>query len=153
MPDFKTVRRVAYTPAQMYALVADVEKYPQFLPMCEGLTIVSRTQAKALTPETLVADMDVGFGLIKERFRSRVTLDASKPSVRADNLAGPFSQLANDWQFVATAGGCEVIFAISYTLKSAMLQLLVGNLFDSAFRRYAEAFEQRARSVYGPPKG
>jgi coenzyme Q-binding protein COQ10 len=147
MPDFKTTRRVPYTPAQMYALVADVEAYPQFLPLCEALTVVSR-EPRA-DGSIVVADMQVGYGPIRETFRSRVTLVPATPAVTAQSIAGPFSHMTNHWQFQAVPGGCDVIFTLDYAFRSAMLQMLVGSMFDTAFRRYAEAFERRARAVYG----
>jgi coenzyme Q-binding protein COQ10 len=148
MPDFKTTRRVPYTPQQMFALVADVETYPSFLPLCEALTILSRMPRPG--GETIVADMQVGYGPIRETFRSKVTLDPAAPAVRAESIAGPFSHMTNHWTFTpAPGGGCDVGFGLSYAFKSPLLQMLVGSMFETAFRRYAEAFERRARAVYG----
>jgi coenzyme Q-binding protein COQ10 len=151
MPDFKTTRRVPFTPQQMYALVADVEQYPQFLPLCEALTVVSR--APRPDGAVVVADMQVGYGPIRETFRSRVTLVPASPTVTAESVAGPFSHMTNHWRFLATPGGCDVEFALTYAFRSPMLQMLVGSMFDTAFRRYAEAFERRARVVYGRAVG
>lgn len=147
MPQFQTRRRLAYTPEQMYALVADVERYPEFLPLCEGLVVRSRSEEDTRT--VLVADMFVGYGAVKERFTSRVTLDPAAPRVVATYLDGPFKFLENRWNFLPAAGGSDVDFFIAYEFKSFMLQMLVGAMFDTAFRRFTDAFEARARQVYG----
>ncbi len=150
MPSFRTTRRVPFTPRQMFDLVADVERYPQFLPLCEALAVRSREREGEM--EVLTADMTVGYKAIRETFRSRVHLDWARCEVAAagaPGAMGPFSQLENRWQFRAVPGGCDVDFSIGYELRSAILQMLVGALFDRAFRRYTEAFEERARKVYG----
>jgi coenzyme Q-binding protein COQ10 len=100
----------------------------------------------------LIADMTVGYKAIRETFTSRVQLDPARREVAAagaPEALGPFRQLENRWQFRAAPGGCEVDFFIAYEFKSAMLQMLVGALFDRAFRRYTRAFEERAEAVYG----
>lgn len=147
MPSFETTRRVPFTPQQMFDLVADVEQYPKFLPLCEGLRV--RSRAIVGDVETIVADMDVGYKAIRETFTSRVTLDRSKLAVRTELVDGPFRALENRWTFTMVPGGTDVRFFISYEFKSLMLQMLVGAVFDQAFRRFAEAFEARARVVYG----
>jgi coenzyme Q-binding protein COQ10 len=150
MPSFRTNRRVPFSPRQMFDLVADVERYPEFLPLCEALAV--RSRARDGEVEILVADMTVGYKAIRETFRSRVYLDAAGQEVVAAGVpgaTGPFSRLENRWRFQAVPGGCQVDFSIAYDLRSAMLQMLVGALFDRAFRRYTEAFEARAHSVYG----
>ena len=148
MTTFTTRRRVPFTPQQMYALVADVDKYPQFLPMCEQLTVRSRAMDGA--HEKLVCDMRVGYGAINERFTCEVRLQPEIPFVRAAYIDGPFKQLENRWTFVeAPNGACDIDFYIAYEFKSLMLQMLMGGLFDSAFRRFTVAFEQRAHAVYG----
>ncbi len=131
----------------MFDLVADVEQYPKFLPLCEGLRIQSRSASCGI--ETIVAAMDVGYGAIRETFTSRVTLESAKPFVRADLVEGPFRKLENQWRFIEAPGGCEVEFFIAYEFKSLMLHMLVGAVFDKAMRRYTEAFEERACVVYG----
>ncbi len=147
MPAFETTRRVAFTPAQMFDLVADLESYPQFLPLCEGLRVLSRETTGGR--EVIVAAMDVGYGAIRETFTSRVTLDRAAMTVAADLVEGPFRQLENRWSFVEAPGGADIRFAIAYEFKSIMLQLLVGGVFEQAFRKFAEAFELRAVQVYG----
>ena len=152
MPSFRTNRRLPFTPRQMFDLVADVERYPQFLPLCEALSVQSRAQ-QANGAQVLVADMTAGYQAIRETFRSRVMLDPEALTVDVvgvPNSPGPFQSIENRWRFEPTPEGCEVAFSIAYEFKSTMLQMLVGALFDRAFRRYMRAFEERAHQIYGP---
>ena len=149
MPAFSTTRRVPFTSRQMFDLVADVESYPEFFPLCEALRVTSREQNGGLG--ILVAEMVVGYGAIRETITSRATLDPGKLTVAADLVEGPFNKLENRWRFTAAPGGCDVHFAIDYEFSSFMLQMLVGAVFEQAFRRCTEAFETRARDVYGSP--
>lgn len=151
MPSFSTRRRVPFTPRQMFDLVADVERYPQFLPLCEGL-VVRRRERRDDGLDVLVADMTVGYKAIRETFTSRVALDPAGENVHVSYVDGPFKYLENRWQFRPVAGGAEILFDISYEMKSRMFGLVVGAVFDKAFRKFAEAFEARARVVYGPPR-
>ena len=150
MTEFRTTRRVAFSPRQMFDLVADVEQYPNFLPLCEALSL--RKRERTGDKEILIADMTVGYMAIRQTFTSRVMLDAARLVVHAGSLAeypsGPFRRLANDWRFLPTPGGCDVAFAIAYEFKSPALGMLVGGLFDRVFRRYTRAFEDRARLVF-----
>ena len=151
MPTFDTVRRVPFTPQQMYALVADVERYPQFLPMCEGLDVVSRSEVNG--DRVIVARMGIGYKAITETFTTRVVLRPGLPAVDVSYLDGPFHHLENRWVFLPADGGaaCNVGFWIDYQFKSPMLGLLMGAVFDKAFRKFTESFEQRARAIYGDP--
>lgn len=152
MPSFATKRRVPYSPRQMFDLVADVERYPEFLPLCEGLTLRSREEKVDRT--ILVATMIAGYKAIRENFTTRVTLLPEHNRVLVEYLDGPFRRLENRWVFKQLpGGGCEVDFYIEYELKSLMLGMLVGAMFDKAFRKFAEAFEERARQVYGRDYG
>ena len=148
MPKFETTRRVPYTAQQMYQIVADVEAYPQFLPLCEALKVESREVAGEKT--TIIATMSVGYKTIRESFRTRVTLTPGEPTILVEYLDGPFKRLENRWRFLPTATGSDVHFFIDYEFRSVMLSVLMGALFDKAFRRFSEAFEDRARTVYGP---
>jgi coenzyme Q-binding protein COQ10 len=151
MPSFRTTRRVPYTARQMFELVADMESYPQFLPLCEALTIRSRVEKGDTT--VLLATMVVGYKAIREAFTTRVTLHPAEPRVEVEYLDGPFRHLENRWRFLPVAGGCEVDFFIEYEFRSAMLGMLMGALFDRAFGKFAAAFEERAAVVYGAPVG
>ena len=136
-----------YTPRQMYDLVADVERYPQFLPLTESLRVRNREVVDG--HEVLVADMTAGYKAIRESFVTRVTLFPELPKVEVRYIDGPFHHLENRWQFLAVPGGCEVDFFIDYEFRSRILGLLVGAVFDQAFHKFSEAFEGRARVVYG----
>ena len=137
----------------MFDLVADVEQYPQFLPMCTGLTVRER-RTDAQGREVIVAVMSVGYKAIRESFTSRVTLDRANLKILVEYVDGPFRYLENVWIFRdretdSGAHGAEVEFFIDYEFKSRMLGVLMGGLFDTAFRKFAEAFERRADMVYG----
>jgi coenzyme Q-binding protein COQ10 len=132
----------------MFDLVAEVERYPEFLPLCESLRVIRRSQNEEGV-ETLVASMSVGYKAIKESFTSRVTLDRARMRILVEYVDGPFKYLENRWTFKEIPGGCEIEFFISYEFKSLTLSLLMGSVFDKAFRRFAIAFEERADAVYG----
>ncbi len=152
MPTFRTVRRVAHPPERMFALVADVERYPDFLPFCKTLTVKRRT-TDAEGREVILCDMSVGYRSISERFTSRVTLDPAASRILVEYVDGPFSFLENKWTFTPDAtrapGGCAVEFYINYEFRSRMLALLAGAVFDRIFRIFSEAFEGSANDVYG----
>ena len=132
----------------MFDLVADVEKYPQFVPLCTSLKVRSRT-AKGDT-EVIVAAMTAAYKVISQTFTSRVTLDKPNLKILVEYLDGPFSRLQNRWTFKPTGdNACEVEFFIDYEFKSRTLAMLIGAMFDTAFRKFAVAFEQRADAVYG----
>ncbi len=132
----------------MFDLVADVEKYPQFVPLCTSLKVRSRT-AKGDT-EVIVAAMTAAYKVISQTFTSRVTLDKPNLKILVEYLDGPFSRLQNRWTFKPTGdNACEVEFFIDYEFKSRTLAMLMGAMFDTAFRKFAVAFEQRADAVYG----
>lgn len=149
MPKFETTRRVSHSPEEMYALVADVEKYPEFLPLCEALNVRSRRERDGR--EILVADMTVGYKAIRETFATQVLLTPEANTIDVKYLDGPFRYLTNEWKFVAAdGGGSDVEFFIDYEFKSRILGALMGTMFDRAFRMFAEAFEKRADAIYGP---
>ena len=147
MPSFRTTRQVRHSPSQMFDLVADVESYPDFLPLCEDLKIRRRAQSGEGI-ETLVAEMAVGYKAIRESFTSRVTLDRPRLQILVEYVDGPFSYLENRWTFRPVPGGCEVEFFIDYEFRSLALRLLMGAMFDRAFRKFVEAFEERADQIY-----
>ena len=152
MPTFQTTHIVPFTAQQMFDLVADVEAYPEFLPLCEALSIRERrTNADGHTQ--LIADMTCGYKAIRETFTSRVTLNAQKCEILVEYIDGPFSHLHNQWRFeqapsTYAPGGSAAHFHIDYAFKSPILGMLVGAMFDRAFRRFLTAFEQRAEDVY-----
>ncbi|WP_349371766.1 type II toxin-antitoxin system RatA family toxin [Salinarimonas sp.] len=148
MPSFRTTRRVRHTPAEMFDLVADVEQYPKFLPLCEDLKVRRKVQSGDGV-ETLVADMTVGYKKIHESFTSRVTLDRPRMRIDVEYVNGPFRYMENRWTFKpAGEGMCDVEFYINYEFKSFTLGMLMGAMFDRAFRKFSEAFEERADAIY-----
>lgn len=150
MPSFRTSRRVRHAPQKMFDLVADVERYPQFVPLCEELR-VRRRVASGDGIETLVADMTVGYKRIRETFTSRVTLDRARMRISVEYVDGPFRYMENRWSFRAVDGepeASEVEFFINYEFKSFALGMLMGTMFDRAFRKFSEAFEARADTIY-----
>jgi coenzyme Q-binding protein COQ10 len=135
----------------MFDLVADVERYPEFVPLCRALKVRERTSNPDGT-EIVIADMTVAFNLIRESFTSQVTLDRPNLKITVRYLKGPFSNLENRWTFEPKSETeCEVGFYIVYEFKSRMLAALMGAMFDAAFQRFAAAFEKRADVVYGKP--
>lgn len=149
MPQFTSTRRVKHAAADMFDLVADVERYPEFVPLCRALKVRRRIQEPDGV-EILIADMTVAYKLVRESFVSRVTLDRPNLQILVEYLEGPFSHLKNRWIFRPTGErACEVRFFISYEFRSRMLGLLMGSMFDLAFRRFAAAFEKRADAIYG----
>ncbi|MDP4025069.1 type II toxin-antitoxin system RatA family toxin [Methylobacterium sp. NEAU 140] len=149
MPSFRVTRTVRHSAQQMYDLVADVERYPEFLPLCESLRVIRR-QPGANGGEVLIAEMGVGYKAIRERFTTRVTLDPEAHRIVAEYIDGPFRHLENRWSFKEGPGGaCDVDFFITYEFKSRTLGLLMGTMFDRAFRKFTDAFEGRAARIYG----
>ena len=135
----------------MFDLVADVERYPEFVPLCQALKIRQRKQNPDGT-ETVIADMTVSFKLVKETFTSEVTLDREHLNILVRYLKEPFSNLENRWTFEPKSEtDCDVGFYLAYDFKSRMLAMLMGSMFDAAFSRFAAAFEKRADQVYGKP--
>jgi coenzyme Q-binding protein COQ10 len=150
MPSFKTTRRARHSAEEMFALVADVERYPEFVPLCQTLRIRRRSQ-DAHGAEVILCDMAVGYRAIREKFTSRVTLDQANLKVLVEYVDGPFSYLENTWSFHNEPQKPEsrVEFFISYEFRSRILAALMGSMFDAAFRKFAQAFEARADIVYG----
>ena len=149
MPRFSSKRRVRHSALEMFDLVADVERYPEFVPLCKSLKIRQRT-AKPDGTEIIIADMTVSFKLVREAFTSKVTLDRPNLKILVEYLQGPFSNMENRWSFEPKSDtACDVGFYIAYEFKSRMLAMLMGTMFDAAFQRFASAFEKRADAVYG----
>lgn len=148
MPSFTTKRRVRHGAADMFDLVADIERYPEFVPLCRSTRISGRTAAGEGV-ETLRSEMTVAYKMIHETFVTRVTLDKPRLQIHVQYLEGPFSHLENRWTFRPLGeDACEVAFFISYEFRSRLFALLMGSMFDVAFRRFAEAFERRADVVF-----
>ncbi len=144
MPTHAERKVLPYSAEQMFDLVADVGKYPQFLPWCAGARVRSHTDT------LLVADLTIGFGPFRESFTSRVDLDRPRQvQVKYEN--GPFRYLNNQWSFEPNSKGCEVKFFVEFEFKSRILQAAIGVVFNEAVRLMVNAFLKRARDVYGQP--
>jgi coenzyme Q-binding protein COQ10 len=149
MPRFNSKRRAHHSATQMFDLVADVERYPEFVPLCRSLKIRQRTPKPDGT-EIVICDMTVSFKVVREAFTTRVTLDRANLKILVEYLKGPFSNLENRWSFESKSDStCDVGFFLSYEFKSRMLAMLMGTMFDAAFQRFAAAFEKRANVIYG----
>jgi coenzyme Q-binding protein COQ10 len=147
---YETTHPVAHSADEMFALVANVEDYPKFLPLCEDLKVIRR-EREIDGKELLVATMRVGYGVINESFTTRVHLDRAARAILVEYLDGPFTFLENRWRFQPTgANASEVGFYIAYAFRSRLFERLVGGLFARAVERYTSAFEARADAVYGP---
>jgi coenzyme Q-binding protein COQ10 len=165
MPRFETTRHVRHSPQVMFDLVADIERYPEFVPMCESLVIRRRTTDEAGNA-VLTADMAIGYKMIREVFTTRVVLEQSgegaPPRIVVTYIDGPFRHLENRWTFVPKISsvrepgsmalserecGCDVQFYIDYEFKSRTFQLLAGAVFERVFAKMAEAFEARADAL------
>ncbi len=152
MPTFETIRRVRHSPEDMFALVADIERYPEFVPMCERLVVRSRRERQGVS--LLVAEMTVGYKAISETFITQVVLKPAQMRIDVKYVEGPFRYLDNRWVFMPVEhGGCDVEFFIDYEFKSRVLGMVMGTMFDRAFRMFTEAFEKRADAIYGVPAG
>jgi len=148
MPTHTEKRILPYSADQMFALVADVASYPDFLPWCAAARIRKRTQIDA--GELLEADLVISFKLFRERFGSRVTLMPDQHRVDVEYMDGPFRYLNNHWQFTPKPdGGCEVDFFVDFEFKSVMLQAVIGVVFGEAMLRIVRAFDARAHDLYG----
>jgi coenzyme Q-binding protein COQ10 len=146
MPTHAEQRLLPYTPEQMFRLVADIERYPEFLPWCVAARIRRREG------DVIYADLMIGFKLVRERFTSKVTLDAASGRIDVQYTDGPFHYLNNHWIFVPPpdAGrGCMVDFFVDFEFRSKTLQKIMGVLFNEAVRRMVHAFEERAAKLYG----
>ena len=144
MPTHAEQRVLPYTQEQMFALVADVERYPEFLPWCVGARIRERQ------PDLIVADLIIGFRMFRERFTSRVALDPPR-RIDVTYTEGPFRYLNNHWAFATVPGGCRIDFFVDFEFKSRLLQKVIELLFGEAVRRMVGAFEGRTRQLYGKP--
>jgi coenzyme Q-binding protein COQ10 len=153
MPQFSTKRHVRHSASDMFDLVAEVERYPEFVPLCRSLRVRKRS-VEAGGREVIIADMTVAYKLIYETFTSRVTLDRAGREILVEYLEGPFRKMNNRWRFhPAGEGACDVEFFISYEFRSRALGLLMGTMFDAAFRRFSAAFERRADQIFGVKAG
>lgn len=147
MPAHRETKHLPYTADQMYALVADVARYPEFLPWTAAARIRS-TEDKGDHSEML-ADLVISFKVFRERFGSRVLLWPEKRQIDTSYIDGPFKYLESTWVFQDAAAGCDVSFEVDFEFRSRVLQGAAGVFFNEAMRRVVGAFEARAKSLYG----
>ena len=148
MPTHSETRRLPYSAQQMYDLVADVASYPEFLPWCAAARIRSRNDIGGGVEEML-ADLVISFKVFRERFGSRVVLHPSDMRIDTEYLDGPFRYMKSNWAFEDTDGGCDVHFFVDFEFKNAILQGIIGVVFNEAMQRIVRAFERRAADLYG----
>jgi coenzyme Q-binding protein COQ10 len=141
MPSIHEIRRLPFTAQQMFDLVADVGRYGEFLPW------VVATRVKSDDGHEMVADMLVGFKMLREKFTSRVVKDRPR-TITVHYLDGPMSDLDNTWEFRDTPEGCELEFSVKFTFRNPLFEKLAGQYFDKAFRKMVAAFEERAAQLY-----
>ena len=147
MPTHSETRHLPYDAQQMYDLVADVESYPQFLPWTAAARIRStREDGDAVI---MLADLVISFKVFRERFGSKVRLYEEQGRIESDYLDGPFKYLKSWWRFADCDGGCEVEFFVDFEFKNAILQGIIGVVFNEAMQRIVRAFEARAAALYG----
>ena len=144
MPTHAEKRVLPYAPEQLYGLVADVERYPEFLPWCRAARVTRREE------NVVYADLIIGFKVFRERFTSKVTLDPPA-AIGMQYVKGPMRHLNNQWRFEPHPEGCLIDFYVEFEFRSALLQRVIGVLFNEAVRRMVSAFEARARALYGAP--
>ena len=147
MPTHSEVRSLPYSAGQMYALVADVERYSEFLPWCSAARIRQRVQKGE--SEILDADLVISFKVFREKFGSRVTLWENMYKIDTEYLDGPFKYMQSNWSFSDTDEGCDVEFFVDFEFKNAILQRIIGVVFNEAMQRIVRAFETRAAELYG----
>ena len=146
MPTHSETRFLPYTPQQMYNLVADVSSYPKFLPWCAAARI--RSQNPDGDSMVMEADLVISFKVFRERFGSRVTLWPNDHRIETEYLDGPFRYMKSSWAFKEVDGGCDVSFFVDFEFKNAILQGIIGVVFNEAMQRIVRAFERRAQELY-----
>lgn len=146
MPKHAETRFLPYSPEQMFGLVADIERYPEFLPWCAAARIRSRHRDEGC--EIVNADLVVSFKVFRERFGSRVILDAENHFIQTSYLDGPFRYMEADWRFAPAEGGCEVSFSVDFEFRNFVLQSAIGLVFNDAMQRIVRAFERRASALF-----
>ncbi len=148
MPSHSEIKTLPYAPELMYDLVADVAKYPEFLPWTAAARV--RTRQPIAGGEVLTADLVISFKVFREKFGSRVTLLPDEGRILTEYIDGPFKHLKSVWQFRPAPGGCEVDFSVDFEFKNPILAGIIGLVFNEAMQRVVRAFETRAARLYAP---
>jgi coenzyme Q-binding protein COQ10 len=147
MPTHQETKHMPYTADQMYNLVADVQSYPKFLPWNSAARVRSRVDMG--DHEVMLADLVISFKVFREKFGSKVVLWPADKKIDTEYLDGPFKHMRSWWKFRDTQeGGCEVEFFVDFEFKNAILQSVIGVVFNEAMRRVVSAFEKRAAELY-----
>ncbi|MAV99690.1 MAG: ubiquinone-binding protein [Rhodobiaceae bacterium] len=142
----KISKELAFKPELMFQLVSDVENYPKFVPACKSLKIISKDGSENIT--NLVALMEVGYGLLYEKFTSEITLNKKQLTIKVVNSDGPFERLNNYWKFSESNNGSSVEFEIEFEAKETISGSIINIMFDKVFAKYMNAFEKRADYLY-----
>jgi coenzyme Q-binding protein COQ10 len=143
MPQHKETRILPYKPDQLFDLVADVGRYPEFLPWCKGARVLARSET------SITADLIIGYKMFQEKFTSVVALDRPR-AISVRYMSGPLSHLSNQWEFSPDRqGGCKLSFYVDFDFRSSLLKSAMEMFFDKALRKMVAAFEERARELYG----
>ena len=150
MPTHSETRALPYSAQQMYDLVADVGKYPEFLPWTAAARI-RRDEDKG-DHRVMDADLVISFKVFRERFTSRVVLWPEAKKIDTEYLDGPFRYMHSNWRFEDTDTGCNVHFDVDFEFRNRVLQGIIGVVFNEAMQRVVRAFEDRARALYGSGK-
>lgn len=148
MPTHSETRQLPYTAQQMYDLVADVARYPEFLPWCSAARVRSVTEQSDTA--LMKADLVISFKVFRERFTSQVVLAPKAKTIDTEYLDGPFRYMKSNWAFKDVDGGCEVSFFVDFAFRNMILQRMIGMIFNEAMQRIVRAFEQRAADLYDP---
>lgn len=148
MPTHSETRRLPFDAQQMYDLVADVARYPEFLPWTAAARVRSVTP-QADGSEVMDADLVISFKLFRERFRSRVVLWPEDRKIDTEYLDGPFKHMKSNWAFTQAENGCDVFFFVDFEFRNKLLQKAAGLFFYEAMQRIVRAFEERAQQLYG----
>ncbi|PCJ07573.1 MAG: ubiquinone-binding protein [Rhodobacteraceae bacterium] len=147
MPSHAETRHLPFSAQQMYDLVAEVEHYPKFLPWCAAARIRETTHLNDTV--ILEADLVISFKVFREKFGSRVILYPGERKIETEYLDGPFRYMKSSWSFAEAEGGCEISFFVDFEFKNALLQGIIGVVFNEAMHRIVRAFERRAAELYG----
>tara|TARA_R110002020_G_scaffold232139_3_gene443554 strand:+ start:1436 stop:1879 length:444 start_codon:yes stop_codon:yes gene_type:complete len=147
MPTHSETRTLPYSAQQMYDLVADVARYPEFLPWTAAARIKSLEDQG--DHSVMDADLVISFKVFRERFTSRVVLWPEAMKIDTEYLDGPFKYMKSNWAFRDVEGGCEVEFFVDFEFRNAILQKIIGVVFNEAMQRVVKAFEKRAQALYG----
>ena len=146
MTSHAETKYLPYTAKEMFDLVADISSYPEFLPWCAAARVRKEVQKGEV--KQVDADLVISFKVFREKFGSRVLLDVSNSIIETDYIDGPFRYMHSVWSFEDCKEGCEVKFDVNFEFKNAILQSIIGLVFNDAMQRIVRAFERRASDLY-----